>query len=92
MTVKEAMFGGDVKVPTLQGSGVIAIAPGTQLGKKIRLKGKGVVNARTGHTGDLYLIVQVKLPVSTEALRASVESLEQAYGADVRAELWKGLA
>lgn len=91
ITLKEAMFGGEVKVPTLTGSGTITVKPGTQSGSKIRLRGKGVVNARTGNTGDFYLVVQVKLPEGTEGLKAQVEALERAYAGDVRAELWRGV-
>ena len=89
VTVREAMYGAEVKVPTFSGSGTIAIKPGTQSGLKIRLKGKGVPSLTAGGAaGDLYLVVQVKVPGSTaDNVKKAVDELELAYPTDVRAGL-----
>ena len=79
ITVFEAMRGGKVKVPTVDGAVTLKVTPGTQSGATARLKGKGVT--RKGHTGDLYVHYQVHVPTKTtpelEALLAAVEKLPQ---------------
>jgi curved DNA-binding protein len=70
ITLVEAMRGGKVKVPTIDGSVSLKVAPGTQSGTTARLRGKGVT--RKGHTGDLYVHYQVHVPEKTTP---EVESL-----------------
>lgn len=59
-----AVLGGDLAVPTLDGRATIKIPPGTQSEKMFRLRGKGVRNVRSGHTGDLYCRISVETPVN----------------------------
>lgn len=60
VTLYEAVLGGKVRVPTLDGAVELAIPPGTNSGRTFRLKGKGLV-AKTGK-GDLLATVRVVLP------------------------------
>lgn len=89
VTLSEAISGAEVKVPIFGGSGVVTVRPGTQSGTKLRLRGKGVPQLKsTGPAGDLYFVVQVKVPVaSDEAAKKAVEVLERGYLGDVRADL-----
>lgn len=88
VTVKEAMFGAEVKVPTFRGGGTVTLKPGTQSGTKLRLRGQGVPSLRGGETGDLYLVVQVQVPTGSDAgLKAAVEALEHGYSGSVRSGL-----
>ncbi|MEW6430291.1 MAG: DnaJ C-terminal domain-containing protein [Myxococcota bacterium] len=88
VTVKEALLGAEIRVPVFGGSGTVTVRPGTQSGTKLRLKGKGVPALKGGPAGDLYLVVQVKLPERVdEATRKAVEALERHYDRDVRADL-----
>lgn len=61
-----AVLGGQVKIPTLNGEAKITIAPGTQPGKVLRMRGKGlpVIDqyARQYGTGDLLINVGVYIP------------------------------
>ncbi|MFO7741341.1 MAG: J domain-containing protein [Anaerolineae bacterium] len=58
-----AVLGGETKVPTLEGSVVLTIPPGTQNGQVFRLRGKGMPNLRNpDKRGDLYAKVDVELP------------------------------
>lgn len=57
-----AVRGGDIEVPTLNGSVKLHIPPETQSGKVLRLRGKGVAGVR-GATGDLHCRVMVETPV-----------------------------
>ena len=61
-----AVLGGQVKIPTLGGEAKITITPGTQPGKVLRMRGKGlpVIDqyARQYGTGDLLINVGVYIP------------------------------
>jgi curved DNA-binding protein len=59
-----ALRGGEVAAPTLRGGRVqFKVAPETQNGTKIRLKGLGLPDPKGGPPGDLYAEVRVQLPV-----------------------------
>lgn len=58
-----AALGGEAEVLTLNGRVMCRIAPGTQSGSRIRLKGKGIVSMKQpGVYGDLYVTVQISVP------------------------------
>lgn len=61
-----AILGGQVKIPTLSGDVKITITPGTQPGKVLRMRGKGLPiidqYARQYGTGDLLINVGVYIP------------------------------
>ena len=60
-----AVLGGETTVDTLSGKLKLKIAPGTQNGNKVRLKGKGFpLYKQDGHFGDLYINYQVKIPTN----------------------------
>src|SRR4029077_920507 len=59
-----ALRGGEVAAPTLKGRQVqFKVAPQTQNGTKIRLRGLGLPDQKGGTAGDLYAEVKVQLPV-----------------------------
>ncbi|HOY18812.1 MAG TPA: J domain-containing protein [Haliscomenobacter sp.] len=58
-----ALLGGETTVDTLDGKVKLKVAPETQSGTKVKLKGKGLpVYKKENVFGDLYLSYQVKLP------------------------------
>jgi DnaJ-class molecular chaperone len=65
VTLYEAVLGGKVRVPTLDGAVELAIPPGTSGGRTFRLKGKGFP-AKDG-TGDLFVSVRIVLPEGGDA-------------------------
>jgi molecular chaperone DnaJ len=88
VTVAEAILGAEVKVPTFQGEVTVKVPPGSQSGRKMRLKGRGAPSLKGGPTGDMYLILQVKVPeVATPEVKAAAEVLARFYAGDVRQEL-----
>ena len=92
VTVPEAYLGAEIEVPTIHGAVRARIPAGTVSGQRFRLKGKGVINARTGSAGDHYYRVTVLAPdVRTEAGKAVVKELERLYAGDPRAGLPRGL-
>ena len=58
-----AALGGEVEVPTLTGSVKLKIPAGTQAGRTLRLRSRGVKPARGGRTGDLYCHIEVETPM-----------------------------
>jgi DnaJ-class molecular chaperone len=60
VTLYEAVLGGRVRVPTLDGAVELAIPPATSSGRTMRVKGKGLPG-KDG-TGDLYATVRIVLP------------------------------
>ena len=55
-------LGGDIQVPTLDGSETVRVPEGTQTGTTLRLKGKGMPDVGGRGRGDLFATVQVKTP------------------------------
>jgi len=79
LTLGEALRGGRVRVPTLDGEVTLKVPAGTQPGQKMRLKGKGVERSGKGR-GDLYVTLNVRLPeISTEEEERALDILEKAY-------------
>jgi molecular chaperone DnaJ len=62
-----AALGGDIEIPTLDGSAKIRIPPETQTGKVFRLRGKGIKGVRASAHGDLMCHVMVETPVNLTA-------------------------
>ena len=60
--LKTMMFGGKIEVKTFKKDVTIKIAENSKSGQKIRLKGYGVQNRKSGIFGDLYLRARVSLP------------------------------
>jgi DnaJ-class molecular chaperone len=64
VTLYEAVLGGKVRVPTLDGAVELAIPAGTQGGRTFRLKGKGLPG-KAG-AGDLFVTARVVLPAEKD--------------------------
>jgi molecular chaperone DnaJ len=83
VTYAEAALGGDVEVPTLDGSTVmLRLKPGTQSGSRHRVKDRGITTTskREGtRSGDLIVTVVVDVPTElTDEQRAAIEQLAAA--------------
>jgi molecular chaperone DnaJ len=62
ITFPEAVFGAQIEIPTLEGKARIKIESGTQSGKVLRLKGKGLPEINSYRTGDLLVNINVWTP------------------------------
>ncbi|MBN1179640.1 MAG: molecular chaperone DnaJ [Anaerolineae bacterium] len=62
INVSQAALGTRVKIPTLEGEEEIDIAPGTQMGAILRLRGRGVPHLRRSSRGDLLVLIRVEVP------------------------------
>ena len=72
ISILVAALGGEIKMPTLNGSVSVKIPPGTQSGKIFRLKGKGVTTARDKRVGDLYAAISVETPVNLSSKQKDI--------------------
>lgn len=82
--VTTAALGGAVEVPTLDGSRAkVTIPEGTQAGTQFRLRGKGMPVLRSKAAGDLYIQVNVEVPVKlTRRQRELLEEFQAECGED----------
>ena len=62
INIVQATLGADIKVPTLDGQVTMKIPEGTQPGKVMRIKGKGIPNLRGGSRGDQLVRIKVVVP------------------------------
>ena len=74
-----AALGGTAEVPTIEGRARLKIAPGTQPGKVLRLRGKGLPKMNSSVKGDLLVNVMVYVPETlSDTEKAAIESLQGA--------------
>lgn len=62
VTFPEAAIGTSIEVPTIEGKARVKIEPGTQSGKVLRLKGKGLPSLNSYSRGDLLININVWTP------------------------------
>jgi len=67
ITYSQAVLGGEVEVPTLAGPLKLKIPSGTESGKLFRLRGKGIVDLRTGKVGDQHVRTVIYVPQKISA-------------------------
>ncbi|MFA5297323.1 MAG: J domain-containing protein [Lutibacter sp.] len=61
----KAILGGEITIPTFDGKVKLKIAPETQNGVKVKLKGKGFpIYKKEGEFGDLYITYLIKIPIN----------------------------
>lgn len=80
VTVGEAVLGGKINVPTLDGVVSMTLPAGTDSGRKFKLKGKGIPNKKTGVKGDEFAVVKIVVPKDiTESTREALAEIAKAY-------------
>ena len=84
ITLKEAVEGAKVKVPTAEGAVMLTVRPGSNSGQQLRLKGRGF-HAASGQRGDQIIELQIHVPGDDAALKAFVKDWQPA--GNVRGEL-----
>jgi molecular chaperone DnaJ len=94
ITVTEASLGAKVEVPTIDGRAQVRIPPGTNSGKKLRLREKGAPSARhSGKRGDQIVEVQVVVPKpEDERVRNLLKELSKIDHEDPRREIFSRAA
>ena len=65
VSMATAALGGDVEVPTIDGGrSLMKVPAGSQTGKQMRLRGKGMPALRGGATGDMMIEIAVETPIN----------------------------
>jgi DnaJ-class molecular chaperone len=72
VTLKEAVLGGKVKVPTPEGPVMLTIPKGSSSGKVLRLKGRGFTG-KNGKRGDQLISLEIDLPSDDAELQSFAE-------------------
>lgn len=75
VTLKEAVIGGPIRVPTVEGAVMLNIPKGSTSGKVLRLKGKGFT-AKSGVRGDQLVTLMIDIPADDLALTGFAEGWE----------------
>ena len=73
VTLKEAVLGAKVKVPTPEGAVMLTVPKGTTSGKVLRLKGRGFAG-KDGTRGDQLVTIEVDVPSDDQELQRFAES------------------
>ena len=91
ISLTEAALGTKVDIPTiLDGIVTLTIPPGTSSGSKLRLRGKGIRDRRSGIRGDMLAVIRIVAPKKIDdRTRELLESLRAAETDDCRAGLWQ---
>jgi molecular chaperone DnaJ len=91
ITFAEAVLGGKIEVPTVDGRTVVRIPPGTQNGQILRLRGKGAPSlVQPGLRGDQFVEVQIVVPrVADERSKAILREFAHLNSEDPRKSIWK---
>jgi len=85
VNVAQAALGDEVEVDTVDGKSSLRIPPGTQPGKVLTLRGKGVPHLRGSGRGDQHVIINVEIPTRLNAdQRKLFEQLAKSLGHEVR--------
>ena len=88
VSLPEAVLGGRIEVPTIDGPVTMTVPKGSNTGTTLRLRGRGVVDQRSGQRGDQYVRLQVALPKTADAeLEEAVRRWAASHPYDPRAEL-----
>jgi molecular chaperone DnaJ len=89
ISIPEALRGGTIEVPTLDGTKKIKVAPGTKHGAIQRLRGEGPPKPKGKGRGDIRYRLEIEVPGElTDEQREAADKLAEAFnGSDPRAEL-----
>ncbi len=87
VTFGEAAMGAKIEVPTLDGSSMMKLPPGTQGGRKFKLSGKGYVD-KNGRRGDEFVEIRIVVPQEIpENAKEAVRTIEALYTENPRKNL-----
>jgi molecular chaperone DnaJ len=67
-----AAIGGEIEVPTIDGYAKLRLAPGTEVGKTFRLRGKGIPNVEGYGRGDLHVRVVPEVPAKLNSKQKKI--------------------
>jgi len=69
---------------------MLTVPPGTSSGARLRLRGKGIRNPKTGERGDQFVSLKIVVPKElSESARAAWEQVQQISAETPRQQLWR---
>ena len=88
VTLKEAVLGGQIKVPTIGGPVSVTVPKGSNTGTTLRLRDRGIRNRKSGQRGHQMISLKVVLPQAEEPELASfLDTWQPKTGQDPRKEM-----
>jgi DnaJ-class molecular chaperone len=85
VTPTEAVLGGRIRVPTVGGPVMLNVPAGSNTGTSLRLKGRGLLDRKSGQRGDQYVKLKVVMPDQPDAaLKEVLEKWEAGRSYDPR--------
>ena len=88
VSITEAALGAKIAVPTIDGNAVVKIPSGTAGRTRLRLRGKGAPDPKTGNRGDQYGVIKIVLPKKiSEKGRRLLDEFSQSDPCDPREKL-----
>jgi molecular chaperone DnaJ len=88
VTVREAMVGSTITIPTIDGQVNLKVPPRSQSGQILKLKGKGATRTKTKQRGDLMVKLVVKVPQTNDSeILDVVEKMDKLYKGDIRGDI-----
>lgn len=83
LSIPDAILGSEQEVPTLKGKAKLKIDAGTQPGKLLRMRGKGIIGLNNSGEGDQFVRVNVYMPKDlTSEEKKAIESLKDSENFD----------
>jgi len=91
ITFREAILGAKIEVPTLDGVSKLRVPPKTSCGQVLRLRGKGVMDIKSGRRGNHYVKILIQVPQKVIDLdtKQLIEELERRVPYAPRREIMK---
>ena len=88
ITPAEAILGGKIEVPTIDGTALLRIPPATSSGKIFRVRERGVRNPRGGKRGDQFVRISIVVPeIPDESTKDLMRRYEEENPENPRASL-----
>jgi DnaJ-class molecular chaperone len=88
VTIYEAALGARVQTPTLDGKVELAVPPGSNGGRVLRLRGRGLPASDSKPAGDLYVALKIMLPEEPDAdFEARMRELRERHHYDPRRKM-----
>lgn len=83
ISVPDAILGTEIEVPTLKGKAKLRVDTGTQPGKLLRMREKGIKSLNSNHIGDQYVRINVYMPEEiSKSEREILEKLRESESFD----------
>lgn len=85
LSIPDAALGTEVEVPTLKGKAKLKIEPGTQPGRMLRMRGRGIKGLNNSGQGDQYVRLNVYIPEElSEQQREAVKAFKGSENFDAK--------